>query len=174
MFLRSWRVLTLILAALSMGLTFAHVLELPPKMNYGARLYATVNSTLYWRFGTVGAVIVVSGVLTATVLTFLIRRQRRVLRWTLAGTLFLSAALASWWAIVYPVNAEVRQVWSPHDPPQNRGTPIPLPEPVVQAWPRLHNRWGYGHATGFVFHLAGFTALAGSLVIREDISDDSR
>jgi hypothetical protein len=56
MFLRAWRFLALVLAALALTMTSAHVLELPQKMRYDAELYAAVNTTLYRHFATVGAV----------------------------------------------------------------------------------------------------------------------
>lgn len=34
MFLRTWRLLTLLLAALNMAMAFAHLLQLPPRMSY--------------------------------------------------------------------------------------------------------------------------------------------
>lgn len=39
MFLKTWRLITLILAALFMGLEFTHLLELPAKMQYDGKLY---------------------------------------------------------------------------------------------------------------------------------------
>ena len=54
--LRAWRFLTLVLAALALTMTSAHVLELPQKMAYPPDLYAAVNTTLYRYFATVGAV----------------------------------------------------------------------------------------------------------------------
>lgn len=43
MFVRTWRFITLILAALTMGTAYAHALELPAKMHYDATLWTTIN-----------------------------------------------------------------------------------------------------------------------------------
>ncbi|GAA6615941.1 methyltransferase family protein [Scytonema sp. NUACC26] len=67
MFLRIWRLLTLILVALFMGLEFAHTLELPDKMQYEGALYVTVQNSLYRYFGApgLGAFVTVGAVLCA-------------------------------------------------------------------------------------------------------------
>jgi hypothetical protein len=54
MLLRTWRHLTLLLAALALTMTSAHVLELPQKMTLDLPFYAAVNGTLYrWCRGSV-------------------------------------------------------------------------------------------------------------------------
>jgi hypothetical protein len=55
MFLRIWRFATILLAVLSLTMESAHVLEPPQKMQYDARLYSPVNTTLYRYFTIVGA-----------------------------------------------------------------------------------------------------------------------
>ena len=67
--IRAWRFLTLLLAALGLGLGLAHVLELSPKMAYDAELYMAVTSTLYRLYGLVGGPIQVGALLAAIVLT---------------------------------------------------------------------------------------------------------
>ena len=44
--LRTWRFITLLLAALALTLESAHLLELPQKLQYDAQMYAAVNGTL--------------------------------------------------------------------------------------------------------------------------------
>jgi hypothetical protein len=48
---QTWRLVTLILVALTMGLSFAHALEMPAKLEYDAALYVTVQQTLYRWWG---------------------------------------------------------------------------------------------------------------------------
>lgn len=76
MLLRGCRFVTLLLAALALTMTSAHVLEMPQKMQYGAELYAAVNTTLYRYFAEVGGVYTVGAILSAGVLAFLVRRNR--------------------------------------------------------------------------------------------------
>jgi len=44
MFTKIWRFLTLLLTALSLGTSFAHVLEIPAKLRYDGPLYVTLQS----------------------------------------------------------------------------------------------------------------------------------
>jgi hypothetical protein len=46
MVLQTWRFITLILAALSMGRAFCHTLELPAKLQYDGSLYLTLQNSL--------------------------------------------------------------------------------------------------------------------------------
>ena len=49
-----WQFITLVLAALGLTMTSAHVLEMPQKLAYSPELYAAVNTTLYRYFAIVG------------------------------------------------------------------------------------------------------------------------
>jgi hypothetical protein len=51
MFLKIWRCITIVLAALALTMESAHVLELPQKIQYDAQMYAAVNTTLYLMSG---------------------------------------------------------------------------------------------------------------------------
>ncbi len=105
MFLRTWRFITLLLAALGMTMGAAHVLELPAKLGYDAEMYAAVNTTLYRLYGAVGGFIQVSSILAAGALSFLVR-GRPAFRLTLSGALCLVLSLMLWFVLVQPVNAE--------------------------------------------------------------------
>ena len=146
-----WRFITIVLSALALTMTSAHVLELPQKMTYTAEMYAAVNTTLYRYFAIVGGPYQIGSIVSAIVLTVLLRRSV-TFRWTLAGTLLLIAAFVSWLVLVLPVNREVAAALDVS------------PETVPSLWLRLRDRWEYGHATGFVLHLAGFCALVMSVV----------
>ena len=89
--------------------------------------------------------------MSAIVLTILVRRSV-AFRWTLVGTLLLLAAFVSWLLLVLPVNREVAAALQAS------------PQAVPSLWLQLRDRWEYGHATGFVLHLAGFCALVMSAV----------
>jgi hypothetical protein len=45
--LQIWGFITLLLVALLLGLSFAHVLERPAKMTYDGPLYVTLQRSLY-------------------------------------------------------------------------------------------------------------------------------
>src|SRR5262249_19698348 len=104
MSLRTWRFITLMLAALGMTMGAAHVLELPPKMQYDAPMYTAVTSTLYRLYGVVGGGIQVAAILAAAGLSWRVRGHPAG-RLTLWGTLCLGLSLGLWFALVQPVNA---------------------------------------------------------------------
>ena len=149
----AWRFLTLVLAALALTMTSAHVLELPPKMAYAPDLYAAVNTTLYRQFATVGAVYTLGSIVAAVVLVFLSRGRGHAFAWALVGASCLVLGFGSWLAFVEPVNREIADALRTS------------PESVASRWARLRARWEYGHATGFVIQLSGFCALLVSVLV---------
>lgn len=155
-FLKLWRLFTLVLTALTTGMSFSHVLELPAKRRYDTKLYLSVQKSLYDLYGTAG-VTVEGSWLFALVLLFFVRKRRSVFLLTLAGTLCLIVAQAVWWAFVRPVNAQVIH-WTTDSLPAN--------------WRQLRDRWEYAHAGRFVLHLAGFTLLL--LSILQDVSETTK
>lgn len=153
MLITSWRFLTLILAALSLTMESAHVLELPQKMQYDAQMYSAVNTTLYKYFAIVGGVYQLGAIVLAGALAFLVRKRKRAFAWTLTGALCLALAFAIWLSAVAPVNGVVVEALRA------------APETVPQVWMALRNRWEYGHAAGFVVQLLGLAALFVSVLV---------
>jgi hypothetical protein len=88
MSLRIWRFITLMPTALGMTMGAAHALELVPKLQYDAQMYAAVTSTLYRFYGMVGGFVQVASIFVAAGLSYLVR-GRAAFRLTLAGTLAL-------------------------------------------------------------------------------------
>jgi hypothetical protein len=153
MLLRIWRFTTLLLTALALSLTSAHVLEMPQKLAYPAELYAAVNTTLYRHFATVGGAYSIGAILAAVALVFLLRDRPIARRWTVAGAFFLLLWLASWIALVLPVNGQVAIAIAA------------TPDLVPAIWMEHRARWEWGHALGFVFELLGLCALLVSVLV---------
>jgi hypothetical protein len=151
--LRGWRFLTLVLAALALTMTSAHVLELPQKMQYDAQLYSAVNTTLYRYFATIGGVYSLGSIVAAGVLAFLVRQHQATFLWTLAAAALFVLWFISWLTFVAPVNAQVATALQS------------APETVPALWMQLRARWEYGHAAGFVLQLLGFCALVISVLV---------
>jgi hypothetical protein len=151
MSIRSLRFVVLILAALSLGMSFAHVLEMPVRRSWDQSLWVatTVHGNLYRMFGPngPGAWIDLAAVLGAMVLAYQVRADRRVLVWTGVGAGALVAAHAAWWGLVFPANLELAN-W--------------VAGPVPADWARWRDRWEFGHAAVCVLKFAGFVALLGS------------
>lgn len=153
MFLKTWRLITLLFVALFMGLEFCHVLELPAKMQYDGSLYVTLQNTLYRYFGAPGpgAFITLGALLSAIVLSFLVRKRRRVFYWTLVGTICLASAFpVVFFLFIEPVNVVIKQA---------------IPDSVPANWMQLRNQWEYSHAANFVLSLVGFSAIALSILV---------
>ena len=153
MFLKTWRCITIVLAALALTMESAHMLELPQKMQYDAQMYAAVNTTLYRYFAIVGGVYQVSSIVMAAVLTFLVRKRRPSFGWTLTGACGLLLAFGIWLAVVAPVNSQVSEALRS------------APESVPTVWIRLCHQWEYGHVAGFIVQLVGLCALVLSVLV---------
>ena len=96
-----WRFITIMLTALSMGLSVCHLLELPPKMLFDGQLWVTMTTRgLYYLFGTVGAVIEVGSILTTIVLVFLVRGRGLAFSLTLGGAILVALALVIWFIFI--------------------------------------------------------------------------
>jgi hypothetical protein len=152
MFLKIARVVTLLLAALSLTMESAHVLELPQKLRYDPQMYAAVNGSLYKYFAIVGGIYQIGAIVAAFVLVLAVRARKTIFAWTLAGALLLLAAFVVWLGVVAPVNGQIDDAVRLH------------PETVPAMWTTLYKRWEYGHAAGFALQLCGYVALLISLV----------
>jgi hypothetical protein len=142
------RVAALVLAALALTVTSAHVLELPAKMQYAPSLYAAVNGTLYRWFAIVGGIYAVAAIVAAWALAWAARSNEAAFRWAFVGAMLPTLAFIAWLALVMPVDTAVSLAAEE------------APERVPALWSHLRARWEYGHLTGFVFQLLGFVALA--------------
>ena len=159
MLVKSWRTITIMLAALSMGMAFCHLLEMPAKMTYDGALWLTLLQTLYGAFGTIGAFIEVGAVVTVVALAFLVHRRRPAFAWTLLGAFCLVAAHAAWWVWVAPVNAILAPL-----------TPDTLPAD----WMALRDQWEYTHAARAVLQMIALGALVFSILVETPTTSRNR
>jgi hypothetical protein len=153
MLVRTWRFITLVLAALDTGMALCHALEMPAKLKVDAQLWLTFQHTLYRAFGSEGpgAFIEMGAILTAIVLVFLVRRRRPAFYLSLGGAVFLAAAFfLVWLPFVNPVNTETAR-WTVDSIPEN--------------WMDMRQQWEYAHTTRFVLQLIGFGVLLVSVLL---------
>lgn len=151
--LRTVRFIAVVLAALALTMTSAHVLELPQKMQYGPDLYSAVNTTLYKYFAIAGGVYSMGAIAAIALVSILVSRRSSAFRWTLAALLFMSLWFLSWLAVVVPVNSTI-------------ATALELaPQTVPALWIEMRARWEYGHVAGFALQLTGFCALVVSVLV---------
>ena len=145
MLLQATRFVAIMLAALTLGLSFCHLMQLPSRMAWDQYLWvgSTVQGGLYAMFGSVGAVIFV-----ATVIALGAARLFRARAWPAGLRASRSPprccsllALVLWWVLVYPVNVELAK-W--------------VNGPVPADWTDYRARWEWGHAIIALVELIGF------------------
>ena len=154
--LKLFRLATTLLVALLSGLAFAHVLELPAKMQYDATLYITLQKSLYVQWGPphIGGVLEPSAITATGLLAFFLRRSKRGL-WLSLGALFallLAFPVVFFW-LVAPANAGFLAATLPSIPPD---------------WTDLRSNWEMGHAIRFALQFAALVLLALSLALDAD------
>jgi hypothetical protein len=147
-----WAVLTAAIAALSLGPSFAHVLESAPRLaQWPPELWreTTVFNAQYWLFAAVGAPLDVCAVAFPAVLALMLYDDRLAFRFAVAAATFYALALASWFVLVAPVNG-VLSTWTEG--------------PIVENFESIRFRWETGHMVVAAIKLIGFVALIGSLL----------
>jgi hypothetical protein len=157
MAIRRLQFIALLLAALTLTMESAHVLELPQKMQYTPELYSAVNSTMYRYFALIGGPLTVLTLLSGAALVVVLRHEPGF-RWTLAGVASYFLAFAVWLAVVQPVNSTVAKAFAED------------PGSLPQVWTTLRARWEYGHLAGFVLELFGLASLLWSVLADRAVS----
>ena len=149
---RIMRFVAVMLAALTLGLSFCHLMQLPSRLGWDQYLWvgSTVQGGLYAAFGSVGAVVFVVTVITLGLLAYFTREHGRPgFRFALSAALLFALALMLWWVLVYPANVELA-TW--------------VNGPVPADWTDTRARWEWGHATIALVELIGFAALIGAVL----------
>jgi hypothetical protein len=150
--LRITRFIALMLAALTLGLGFCHLMQLPSRLGWDQYLWvgSTVQGGLYAAFGSVGAVIFIATVIALALLAYFVREHGRPgFALALAAAILFAASFALWWVVIYPANVELAK-W--------------VNGPVPADWTDTRARWEWGHAIIALVELIGFAALIGSVL----------
>jgi hypothetical protein len=158
MALKATRFVSLLLVALTLGMTFCHVMEIPGKLRLAGPDWLTVQHNLYVAFGVAGAAIEVLAILLTWVLVLQVRKRRPALYWTLGAAGCVTAGLIVWFMLVAPMNAALSG-W----------TPATLPAD----WTGYRDQWEAGHAVHALLFGLGFSALVIAL-LAETPHDDPR
>lgn len=152
MLLKGTRFAAMMLAALTLGLGFCHLMQLPSRLGWDQYLWvgSTVQGGLYAAFGSVGAVIFLATVIVLALNAYFTREHGRPgFRLALIAALLFAAALVLWWVLVYPVSVELAK-W--------------VNGPVPSDWTDYRARWEWGHAIIALVELLGFGALLGAVL----------
>jgi hypothetical protein len=138
--------------ALSLGPSFAHLLEAPPRLTaWPPELWreATVFHGQFAYFAIVGAPLDVGAIVLGAIMTVMVRRRRPAVRLALTGTILFAVSLATWISVVAPANAVLAQ-W--------------VPGPIPDDFAAVRYRWEAGHIAISTVKTAGLCcALAAGL-----------
>ncbi|MER9232473.1 DUF1772 domain-containing protein [Mesorhizobium sp. M0622] len=151
-FLLFWSILTTTVAALSLGPSFAHVLESVPRLTrWSPSLWreTTVFNAQFQFFATIGAPLDVAAIVCPGLLAWMLRGDRPAFWWALAATMLYLMALVAWVALVKPAN-DVLATW--------------VPGPIPDNFETIRSRWETGHMVVTGFKAAGFIALVVALL----------
>lgn len=152
MLLKGTRFVAIMLAALTLGLGFCHLMQLPSRMGWDQYLWvgSTVQGGLYNLFGSVGAVIFVATIIALALLAYFTREHGRPgFGLALSAALLFTLAMVLWWVLIYPVNVELAK-W--------------VTGPVPSDWTTYRARWEWGHAIIALTEFLGFAALIAAVL----------
>jgi hypothetical protein len=150
--LRILNLLVLTVTALSLGPSFAHVLEAPPRLAvWPAELWreATVFNGQFQLFAIIGGPLDIAAILGTALLAYAFRGEQPGFRMALGGCLLFALSLAVWFAWVAPANG-ILATWT-------RG-------PIPENFENVRNRWETGHMAVAGLKLLGFMATALAII----------
>lgn len=150
--LKTWRFITILLAALAMGMKLAHTLELIPKLQFEPEFYIAVQTSLYSVFGKVGPFLELGALVAAIILAYKLRHRKPAFQYTLVSVITIVCSLAVFLIFAMPANAHINE-WS-------------ATQVMPDDWMHWAAQWQYAQMTTFILHLIGFSSLITS-VIRE-------
>lgn len=141
-----------IVGALSLGPSFAHVLEAGPRLTlWSPDLWreTTVFNQQFRLFAAVGAVLDIAAIICPTALAYVLWGARPASAYAMSAAVLYAVALVTWLLWVRPANS-VLATW----------TPGPIPADFEQ----IRLRWETGHMAVAAIKLGGFVALVLSLL----------
>jgi hypothetical protein len=146
--------LALVLAALSLAPSYAHLLEAQPRLEtWSPELWreATVFNGQFRLFAIVGGPVEMATLLATAIHAWLLRREKFAFRLAASGALLYLLSFITWLLWVAPANS-VLATWTPG--------PIPGDFEAIRA------RWESGHMTIAAIKLLGFILIALSVLVR--------
>jgi hypothetical protein len=149
MLLNAFRFLSVIFTAIAMAGAFAHLFELPNKINLGPDDYLIVQQT--YRGWALLGIPAVGAVVSTLAIALMERRRDRVFWLTLTASLFIALPLVVFFFFTYPANQQTLN-WTV------------LPD----NWEALRRQWEYSHAGSAGLYFLGFLTLVVSLLARRD------
>ena len=133
MLVKTFRFVSLLCAALALGLTLTHDLEIPGKQLLRGADWLIVQQTFYGGFAIVGGIVEILGLLSTGVLLVLLCRQRAAFAFTLVAAISFGAMLAVFAFGNNPLNQHIA-AWTPATLPACSSARC------ARRHPRLHKR----------------------------------
>jgi hypothetical protein len=138
--------LSVLFTAVAMAAAFAHLFELPNKVNLPREDYLTVQQ-IYRGWALLG-IVVIGALVSTLVLTVMVRDNYKMFYLTLTATICIALSLVVFFMFTYPANQQTLN-WTM------------LPE----NWEELRRQWEYSHATGAGLYFVAIIALTLSLLV---------
>jgi hypothetical protein len=107
MLLKTTRFVSLLCAALVLGLTLTHDLEIPGKRMLSGTDWLSVQQTFYGGFAIIGGIAEVLGLISTGVLLYLLRKRRIAFALTLVATISFVGMLALFAFGNNPLNQQI-------------------------------------------------------------------
>jgi hypothetical protein len=149
MLLRTWRFLTIMFSAVALSAALAHLMELPGKMTFDARLYVMLHRTLYPTFGQTAGWAEGFALLSVVALSWRVRKRGSAFLLTAAAAVCQVVAMAIFLVFVQPANHTMAG-WSL--------------DAIPSDWASWRDQWEYGHAARAVLETVGLAALVLSVL----------
>jgi len=142
----AFRFLSVLFTAVAMAAGFAHLFELPNKINLSSEDYLIIQQ-IYRGWALLG-VVVVGALVSTLVLTVMVRENYKMFYLTLTATLCIALSLVVFFMLTYPANQQTLN-WTR------------LPE----NWQELRRRWEYSHATNAGLYFGALITLTLSFLV---------
>jgi hypothetical protein len=157
MYVSAWCLITLVIAALLLGTSFARTLEIGPARRYGGERWLEMQKHFYPSYAAAAGIIEPLAIVAAAVLAFVLRDWRPSMLTAIAGAACLAMSFVFVSLIsMTRVNARVSQ-WT--------GDALPAD------WESSRQRLEFAQILRFALHLAGFALLVLSTLI-SPLSDE--
>jgi hypothetical protein len=150
MLLKTWRFLTILLTAVALAAAFAHLMELPAKMNYDAGLYVMLHRTLYPNYGRIAGPAEGLALIAVLGLAWWVRGRGAAFPLTALAAACQAAAMVAFLLLVQPVNVTMA-AW-------------PL-DAIPSDWTGWRDQWEYTHAARAFLQLGTLAALVLSVLV---------
>ena len=157
------QVITLVLVAVGVSLTLAHVLELPGKMRLRKEEYVAVQSIYYPGF-TIGAFFGEFGAIIAALVLLIATPSETVAHLlTFIALIALLLMHALYWMLTHAVN----KFWVADQKLGKAGAAFfsPSGERAGEDWARLRDRWEYSHVARACCAMIALVALAAATAL---------